>query len=393
MSVPYYPRLWGVGLLLNLTRWMTLFLCSYTVNQLSDSTLLVQLVGVGLFAPMFLGGVLAGVISDRLDRRRTLMTLTALLVPAALVMAAVNMAGVVEVWMVYPFALAVGTGLLADMTTRRALVYDLVGERYLTNALALEALAMTSGTLLGSLGAGAVISAFGIAETFLAIAGVYVAALLLLAGVSRGPVRARPPAGSSLLADLTAGLRYARKERALVSVLGVTVIMNLFYFSFLPMVPIFGDRLGVGPFWSGLLLAGNAVGSITGAALIARGLPWGRGVIYAGGSFLALVFLFLFAALAWYPAALIALTVAGVGIAGFATMQSVLTMVSASDEMRGRSMGLLSMSIGTLPFSMLLLGALAGAVGPSTGVMISVTAGIVVMLIWSVRRPESLRRP
>jgi MFS family permease len=391
MSIPYYPMLWGVGLLLNLTRWMTLFLCSYLVNQLSNSTLLVQLVGVSLFAPMFLGGMLAGVISDRLDRRRTLMVITTLLIPASLAMAAANLAGLVEVWMVYPFALAVGTGLLADMTIRRALVYDLVGGRYLTNALALEALAMTSGTLFGSLGAGTVISLFGIGETFLVIAAVYAVALLLLVRVRLA--QRRPLSGGSLsfLADLIAGLRYLRRQRALVSVLGVTVIMNLFYFSFIPMVPVFGDKLGVGAFWTSLLLAGNAVGSIGGAALIARGLPWRRGLIYAGGSTLSLVFLFVFAASGWYPLALLALAVAGIGIAGFATMQSVLVMISADDEMRGRAMGLLSMSIGALPFSMLVLGAVAQAVGPATGVMLSVLVGLVALSLWSLRLPESLR--
>ena len=45
MSIPQYPRLWSVGMLLNLTRWMTVFLCSYLVNDLTHSTFLVQLVG------------------------------------------------------------------------------------------------------------------------------------------------------------------------------------------------------------------------------------------------------------------------------------------------------------------------------------------------------------
>src|SRR5512145_1327959 len=67
MSIPQFPRLWATGMLLNLTRWMAIFLCSYLVNDLTHSTVLVQLVGASLFAPMFLGGVLAGAIADRLD--------------------------------------------------------------------------------------------------------------------------------------------------------------------------------------------------------------------------------------------------------------------------------------------------------------------------------------
>jgi MFS family permease len=101
--------------------------------------------------------------------------------------------------------------------------------------------------------------------------------------------------------------------------------------------------------------------------------------------------LIVFAVSGWYPLALVALMVAGVGIAGFATMQSVLVMVLAEDEMRGRAMGLLSMSIGVLPLSMILLGLGAQAVGPQTGVALSVVLGICVLGAWSLKRPEALR--
>src|SRR5690606_6957254 len=124
MSIPQYPRLWATGMLLNLTRWMTIFLCSYLVNDVTGSTFLVQLVGAALFAPMFLGGVLAGAVSDRLDRKRSLLALVSVLLPASVLMAVLELSGELRTWMVYPFTLAVGTGLLADMTTRRAMVYD-----------------------------------------------------------------------------------------------------------------------------------------------------------------------------------------------------------------------------------------------------------------------------
>jgi predicted MFS family arabinose efflux permease len=168
------------------------------------------------------------------------------------------------------------------------------------------------------------------------------------------------------------------------------VIVNLFYFSFMPLVPVFGERLGVGAFLTSLLLSANALGSIVGASFIARGLPLGRGKIYLGGSTLALCSLLIFAVAGWYPASLLALIVAGVGISGFATMQSALVMVNAADDMRGRAMGLLSMSIGVLPLSMLVLGLGAQAVGPTAGVVVSVIVGLTVLAAWSVRRPEAL---
>src|SRR5213076_2122898 len=96
--------------------------------------------------------------------------------------------------------------------------------------------------------------------------------------------------------------------------------------------------------------------SMIGTLFIARGLPFGRGMAYVGGSMMAMCFLFLFASVAWYPLALAALIVARIGSSGFATMQSALVMTSADENMRGRALGLLSMGIGALPFSMLALG-------------------------------------
>src|SRR5262245_33993420 len=107
MSVPYYPRLWTTGLLWNLTRWMAIFLCTYLVNHLTHSPFYVQLVGSAFFAPMFFGGALAGVISDRLDRRRTILIVLSVLMPLSAAMGVLIVTDVIETWMVYPFMLCI----------------------------------------------------------------------------------------------------------------------------------------------------------------------------------------------------------------------------------------------------------------------------------------------
>ncbi len=388
-SVPSYPRLWGIGLLWNLGRWMSIFLCSYLVNQLTHSPFLVQIVGAAFFTPMFLGGAIGGVISDRLDRRRTLLGLVGVLVPAAIIMAVLNLSGSIEVWMVYPYMLAIGLGMLVDMTSRRALVYDLVGPANVTNALALEALAMTSGTLMGGFAGGTLISLLGIGEGFVLVAAFYGLSLIALLGVPSAGVRIRVGASPNILQDLRATFALSRGNITLVSILGVTIVMNAFYFPFTPMVPVFAEKLGVNAFWTGVLAGSPALGSMSGTLLIARGIGISRGHAYVGGSVFALIFLGVFAAASWYPMALVALVLAGVGTSGFATMQSALVMTTAADEVRGRALGLLSMCIGVLPFAMLTLGGVAQAIGPSAGVISGVVIGLVMMTLWTRQRPES----
>jgi MFS family permease len=388
--------LWSIGLIWNVARWMSVFLCTYTVNQLTHSPFLVQAVGACFFAPMFLAGALGGVVSDRLDRRRTMLFLLCLVIPAAAVMAVFNLAGAMQAWMAYPFMLIVGISMVVDMTSRRALVYDTVGQQHITNALALESLAMTGGTLGGSLGAGTVVGLLGVGQAFVLVTAAYfVSGIVLLslpAPAKRSQVVAAVPS-SHILQDLRAAFGYVRAHPTLVSVLGVTGIMNLFYHSFIPLIPVFADRMDAGAFGTGVLAGAPGLGSIIGAFFIARGLRLRRGLIYTGGSTFALVFLCLFAASMWYPLALAALILAGLGISGFATMQSALVMMAASDEMRGRAMGLLSMAIGVLPFAMLMLGAAAQAVGPSTAVIVSSALGLVLLTTWCAKRPEARSVP
>jgi predicted MFS family arabinose efflux permease len=281
--------------------------------------------------------------------------------------------------------------MVVDMTSRRALVYDLVGQANVTNALALEALAMTSGTLMGGLAGGTFISLLGIGQAFVLVATLYSVSLVVLLGVTAVGVRTRHGGTPRILQDLRATFAHVRNNATLVSILGVTIVMNAFYFPFTPMVPVFAERLDVNAFWTGVLAGAPALGSMSGTLLIARGVGPPRGRAYVGGSIVALFFLSLFAAANVYPVALIALILAGVGASGFSTMQSALVMTTATDEMRGRALGLLSMCIGVLPFAMLTLGGVAQAVGPSAGVMSGAVVGLAMMTVWTRSRPESHR--
>jgi MFS family permease len=352
-------------------------------------------VGTAFFAPMFLTGAIGGVISDRLDRRRTMLVLSFTLLGASSLIAAVTMAGGLQVWMVYPYILIVGASMVVDMTSRRTMVYDLVGPGLITNALAIEALAMTGGSLLGNATGGAIVSALGLGSAYAVGAGFYALAIVAILGLPKSPPRVRDAGepAPNVVRDLKTAFGYVRRNRTLVSILGVTIIVNLFYYSFTPMVPLFADDMGVNAFWAGILASATGLGSIIGTLIIARGAPTTRGQSYVWGSLLALVFLCVFAASGVYPVALVALVVTGLGIAGFSTMQSALVMITADDAMRGRALGILSMSIGALPWAMLMLGGAAQALGPSVAVVASSLIGIVTLAAWSRLKPEAVRIP
>ena len=112
---------------------------------MTDSPRMVQLTGTTMWAPLLLGGALGGVFADRFDRLRTIQWQLAALVPMVVLVGLLEVTGQLSVWMIYPFLLFAGIGWVGDMTSRRALVFEVVGTQRLDNAMAYEAFALASG--------------------------------------------------------------------------------------------------------------------------------------------------------------------------------------------------------------------------------------------------------
>jgi predicted MFS family arabinose efflux permease len=389
-AAPGYTYVLVAGWFWTMFRWGASFLGAYLANTTTGSARLVQLTGVALWAPLLVGGVLGGVISDRFDRRRTVITQFVVLIPLAVAMGLAGQADRIELWMVYPFMVVVGVGWVIDMTSRRAIIYDLVGPTRLDNAMALESLSSASGLALGALVGGSVVEAVGIGAAYLCLAGMLIVSLLLFVRVPRVSPSAVPGRESGLAA-LRAGFRLLRTERALVSVLGVTAVVNFFFFSFTPLVQVVASDLGVGAFLTGLLAAMVGFGMMAGSSFVASAQPRRRGLAYVAGSGLAMVVLVGFALSPWYALAAGCLLLAASGMGLFGSTQSTLVMTAVEPELRGRALGLLSTAIGVLPLGMIALGELAEVVGARAAIVTSAVTGLVALVAWLWHRPDVLR--
>ncbi|MDH4145837.1 MAG: MFS transporter, partial [Acidimicrobiia bacterium] len=352
LRIPSYTPLLVAGWLWNISRWGTGFLGAYLANQLTGSARLVQLTGVALWAPLLVGGVAGGLISDRFDRQKAVTGLFLVLIPLALAMGIAGVADAIELWMVYPFLFVMGIGWVLDMTCRRALVYDVVGGHRIDNAMALESVSTSSGLALGSLVGGSAIQAIGVGPAFLCIAVLLSGALVSFRQVPKID-RVGAAATERPLRALRSAFGLLKTERALLSVLGITAVVNFFFFSFTPLIQLIGSDLGANAFLTGLLAAMMGVGMMIGSSIVARFQPRRRGLVYVGGSALAMGVLVLFALAPWYLGALAALVVSATGMGLFGSTQGTLVMTSVDAERRGRALGLLSMAIGVLPAGMI----------------------------------------
>lgn len=393
LSVPWFGSLWVSGALWHISRWIAAFLGAYVINDLTDSPRLVQLTGTTLWAPLLIGGVAGGVVADRFDRRTTLLTMLGAIIPGAVLLGVLSATGLLAAWMVYPFLVVVGIGWVGDMTSRRTMVFDVVGERHLDNAMALEGVSLALGMTIGNLIGGSVIEFVGVSAAYLGMAGFLAVAFAVLWRVPPStPKLGRAGDLRSAGRDLAEGVRLVRRYPVVVSVLGVTIVANGFLFSYFPIVQRLGDRMDVDAALIGLLAGTSGLGMMTGSLIVAKWKPARRGLVYVGGTLTTALLLVPFALTAWYPGAVALLYLASVGAGFFASTQSVLVMVAVPEAVRGRALGLLSMSIGALPVGMIVLGELAERIGAPAAVAASAATGAVLLVLWQWRHPAALRQ-
>ena len=386
---PQFPKVYATGWIWNIARWAMSFLAAYVTNNLTGSPRLVQLTGTFMWGPLLFAGLIGGAVSDRFDRRRTVLVQLTILIPLTALVGVLALRSNLRVWMIYPFMVVVGVGWVVDMTVRRAMIYDLVGAQHVNGAMALEMLSSAAGMAIGALIGGTVIQALGVGQAYFVVVAGLLAALAIMWRVPTPPrvvTAERPPPFFTTVAE---GFRALPANLALVSILGVTVFVDFFHFSFVPIVQVIAKQVHATPSKTGMITAATGIGMMIGSYWVAKTQPH-RGRSYVVGSMAACLLLLGFATVRSYPVIVVSALAAGVAMGLFGSTQIALAITSTTAEMRGRAMGLLSMAIGALPLGMYALGELAQAIGAPKALVTFNLAGLAGLVAWVRLRPEVL---
>jgi MFS family permease len=266
-------RLWFAGALVsNVGTWMQRVAQDWLVlTQLTnDDATAVGITMALQFGPQLLLLPVTGLVADRFDRRKLLVITQITMAALGLGMAAVTLTGVVQLWMVFGFALGLGIAAAFDAPARQAFVSELVPRDYLANAVSLNSASFNGARLIGPAVAGVLVAAVGSGWVFLINAVTFAAVIvaLVLLRQSEFTTFTRPPRQKGQFAD---GARYVRGRPDILLVLSMVAIMGTLGFNF----PIFISAMariqfhqGAGEF--GVLSSVIAIGSVTGALLAAR---------------------------------------------------------------------------------------------------------------------------
>ena len=357
----------------HLTRWDGLFLGTYLVTHLGGPPIANQFVGVAMFAPMLLGSYVSA--RAYFAPRKLVFVTELVLLPISVLMTVLVGDGAVQMWMVYPFELAYGFGGMVNMTAQRELLFRIGGPQRSTRVLNTELTGMASAMMLGPLVGGLTIAAFGLGVAF-AVPAVLLTFSAPLLWISTRRLPAEPPSAAPSPRGVT-DWRLLRRSRALALILLVTVICNLCYFAFLPLVPVIAKHLNAGAVMAGVIGAtAGIVQLLITAVLVVR--PVRRPLsAYTFGVALCLCCL---AVLAYTPvltAALLTLGVAGIGQALFGSTQAMLPVAAVAPHERAAALGLLSTTIGVaLPTGMVVLGVTSSLLGAQPAMLMSALVGL-----------------
>ena len=388
-----FRLLWPANFFSYISRWMQMTLLVWLVLEMTGSPFLVALVGFFGMIPLLLFGAVGGVLADRVDRRKLLRFTQLINLLAGVAMLMLLLTDTAQYWHSYVVVLASGLGWAFDMPARRSIVLDVTGRVGVTNAMALDSVGMHASRMIGPAFAGVLIQAVDVSGGYFVIIALYIISLSFLMRLTLPP-REIPAISHSIIRNLAEGFVYVRANRILLGTVIVTVLMNLLLFPYMQMVPVIAkETLNVGPGLMGILMGADGLGAIIGSMAIASfGELRYHGRVYLGGSMIGLVLVLAFAASQWFAVSLPVLILLGLGTAGFGTMQSTIVVISASDEMRGRALGVISLAIGAGPVGALFIGLVAEATSPATGITIFAILGILSISAISLLMPE-LRAP
>jgi MFS family permease len=366
-------RLFLIGQFISLCgTWIQQVALGWLVLELTNSPFAVGLVSTLGSLPILFFTLYGGVVADRVDKRRFVIVLQALMLCEALtlgILTAFHWANVTWV-----MALAIFAGFLSafEVPARQALIVELVGREDLMNAIALNSSAFNVARVIGPAIAGILIAGFGMAACFFTNAASYVAVLVGLVKMETKPRPVQKEIGA--VTAMAEGLQFTWSHRWPRALVVLIAGFSLFGFPFMTMLPVYTrDVLHLGP--SGYAAQLTAIG--VGAAIAALSLAgFGQrsrpGRLLLGGS---LLFGLSLAAAALFPnrwAAFGLFTLAGWTMALNGILSNTMLQTEAPDHLRGRVMGVYSfLVLGLAPFGSLQ----AGFVSEHLGVRWSIGLG------------------
>jgi MFS family permease len=386
-------RLWFSGQLVSLVgSWMQNIALAWLVVELTSSPLAVGALAFFRFVPFTAFGLFAGVVADRIDNRKLVISTQLAQMVVSAVLATLVLTDTATLWVVYVLAGLSGIAIVFDAPGRHALTFQLVGRDELPNAVALNTSLFNASRVVGPAIAGVLIAAFGVGVCFAINTLSFLAVLtglLLMRAEELVPLtrEGEPP---TMMRGVREGLAYVRHSPQARLVLTLVTVVSTVGFNFHVILPILAsETLKAGPEVFGVLSATFGAGALGGALLSAAlgRASWKALVAGTGGFSVAMLAIAPLESV--WPAAVLLFMTGGCFSLWTSNANSILQLGSP-DRLRGRVVSIyLWAFVGLAPIGSLFAGWLCEVGGTSLSFAVAGATGLVMTFVAA----QQLRRP
>ena len=267
---PLFRSLWIAAVISYTGSWMQNVATGWLMTSLTSSPMWVALVQVAVSLPVLLIALPAGALADIFDRRKFLLFTQASMVAASTVLGVMTLTGTVTPQTLLVFTFLLGVGAVMNDPAWQSLTPDLVPPSKLAAAVALNSAGFNIARAVGPALGGLLIATIccgttGSGWAFLLNAVSFFGVILFL--YVWKPAKTDHHNGASTFSGAIAiGLRYARQEPRIRTVLVRTLAFSLFASSFWALLPLIASKFGAEGF--GVMLAFFGLGALGGAGLL-----------------------------------------------------------------------------------------------------------------------------
>lgn len=337
-----------------------------------DSPFALSLVMMSFALPLTFTSVLGGALADRLARKHIIMVSQGGNALLTLLLAILDMTGLVRFWHLMCIGFMNGTLAAFNMPSRQSLISDIVPAKNLMNAISLSSAGMNLTRIVGPAVAGILIIYLDTAGVFCLIAFIYIFSALCTAMIRAGQ-KPLDRSDKGVGADIRAGFQYALWDSTLLGLLIMAFVPALFGFPYLALIPAWArEALNAQSDGLGLLMTSMGTGSLVGTLILASIRQLNRrGAVLLINSLAWGICLILFSQSASYITALPSLFLVGLMSGIFMSLNMTLMQLYSTAEMRGRIVSMAMMTFGIMPLSAVPFGAIAENMGTANSLGLS----------------------
>lgn len=354
-----------------------------------DSPLALSLVMLAFAAPVTFVSPVAGALADRISRRHIVILSQSGNVIMTLVMATLDLTGIIKFWHILVIGVVNGSLMAFNMPSRQALISDIVPVERLMNAISLNSSGMNLTRVAGPALAGVLIIYLNTSGVFYLIAGVYLFSALSMAMIqTKGTSTAHER--KAMTSEIREGLSYAVGDPTLLGLVIMLFMPVLFGFSYFALLPAWArEALDVQSDGLGLLMMVMGMGSFLGTMILASMHNFSkRGALLLINSAAWGVALALFSQTTSFGIAIPFLLIIGLLSAVFMSLSMTLMQIYSIPEMRGRIMSISMMTFGAMPLSAVPFGAVAERIGTPNALGLSGLLLAVFTILFAIGYPR-----